>query len=410
MKVLHVNYYDFRGGAGKAVCRLHQGLMDNGIDSRLLVQNKQTDIRNVLPAGLKCRRFYQKISAACGRLQLSQNPMPKSLNIFNSGLDKVINRSDADIVHLHWINGEMISIREIAGINKKIIWTFHDGWPFCGAEHHSKLDGNRRFKNGYTAANKEDRGIDIDRYIWRRKIKFWQNLDVNIVTPSKWLEKCVSESVIFKDKKITTIPNGIDTNYYKPLDKNLSRNFFNLPSNKKIIAFGAANINDKNKGGPELLEIIKYLGDQNTDCEIITIGSGYGHNSLEGIKVNNLGHLTSEDKIIKFYSAADVFILPSKQDNLPNMIMESLACGTPCVGFDIGGIPDMISHKVNGFISQAYSSACFADGINWILNNPEYDILCRNARSTAVNKFDINKVTNKYIELYNQLLSISEKS
>jgi glycosyltransferase involved in cell wall biosynthesis len=191
---------------------------------------------------------------------------------------------------------------------------------------------------------------------------------------------------------------------FKTINKAEARKQFNLPLNKKIIAFGSMNINDSNKGGKELEAIIHIISERYSEVEIITIGSGAKPAQWSNLNVHNLGHLENEIEIAKFYSASDLFILPSKQDNLPNMIMEAMACSTPSVGFDIGGVPDMIEHQHNGYLAKAFDCEDFAQGIQWLLDNPEYDKICHNARKTVEDKFDIKKVVSQYTKLYKEIL------
>lgn len=406
MKILHVNYYDSNGGAARACCRLHKGLKNHDIDSRVLVIDKQSEDESVIEAAdskMKLMlKFLQKLSFEFCKLQNFTNNLPHSLNFFPNRIYRKINKINPDIVHLHWINGEMLSIKDLSRINGKIVWTLHDEWAFCATEHYK--GDSLRYKNGYLKDNKEDSGIDIDRFIWQRKVKYWKNLAFNIATPSNWLGKSASESILFGNENVSVIPNGLDLNIFKVGKKGESRKYFKLPENKKLIAFGAANVNDMNKGGKELEEIINIVSKQCSGIEIIMVGGGADVRELSGIKVNNLGFLTSEEDIVKFYSAADVFILPSKQDNLPNMIMEAMACGTPCIGFNTGGIPDMIKHEINGYLAMAFDCEDFAHGINWILNNSEYVKKCQNARKIVEDKFEIKKVAAQYIKFYKNIL------
>lgn len=407
MQVLHINYYDSNGGAARACCRLHKGLINHDIDSRILVIDKLSDDESIIKAvGLKMKfvlKIIQKLSFEFSKLQNSSNKLPHSLGFFSNRIYKKINKINPDIVHLHWINGEMLSIKDLSNLEGKIVWTLHDEWAFCGTEHYK--GDSLRYKNGYLKKNKKDSGLDIDRFIWQKKIKYWKDLAFNIVTPSNWLGKSASKSILFKNKNVSVIPNGLNLNIFKMEDKTESRKYLNLPEDKKLIAFGATNVNDLNKGGKELEEIVNIVSKQCTDIEIVTVGGGANLRELSGIKINNLGLLTSEEDIVKFYSAVNLFILPSKQDNLPNMIMEAMACGTPCVGFDTGGVPDMITHKVNGYLAKAFDCGNFAHGIKWILKNPEYDKICYNARKTAEDKFDIKNIARQYIELYEKIIN-----
>ncbi|MDD3693772.1 MAG: glycosyltransferase, partial [Oscillospiraceae bacterium] len=341
MKILHVNYYDQRGGAAVAAYRLHSELIRQGVDSQMLVMSGSCSDKTITSSNglnLLLNKFSRKIAFELLKLQKSDNHIPHSLNVVSGNILKKIDEIKPDIVHLHWINGEMLSIAQIGTLCSRypVIWTFHDAWPVCGAEHHSKIDGNNRFMHGYHKENREVKGLDIDRYIWNIKLKHWESKRFNVIAPSHWLASCVTCSKIFKNSNVEVIHNGLDIASFSPRDTIDARKHLNLPVDRKLIAFGASYLEDKNKGGELLrscLDDICQLSDY--DCpELVTIGNG--HFTHEKMKVHNLGHMADEGLLAAFYSSADVFVLASRQDNLPNMIMEAMACGTPCVAFKTG--------------------------------------------------------------------------
>ena len=204
MKILHVCWIDNSGGAAIAAYRLHRGLLGVGVDSRMLVARKQSDDHTVLgPEGMFSKvahRLRPHLTNPILKWQKSDNPIQHSLNLLPSGLHRRINAMDVDVVNLHWINGEMISIAEIARIRKPVVWTLHDMWAFCGAEHHSGADGPMRYREGYLAGNRGpgQSGLDLDRWVWKRKKRQWRDATFQIVTPSRWLQKCAASSVLFQ--------------------------------------------------------------------------------------------------------------------------------------------------------------------------------------------------------------------
>jgi glycosyltransferase involved in cell wall biosynthesis len=402
MKIVHVNYYDIKGGAAKAAYRLHCSLLNAGHESIMLVAEKFSDDNSVRVAfsanELKWIHIKQRIESFICRLPRRTHDLAHALNLFNSRLPEYINSLKPDMVHLHWINGCMLSIKDIARINGPIAWTLHDNWVYCGAEHYHKLN-NDAFKNSYCGI------FSINNLTWRRKCKAWANMPFSIATPSRWIGKEANESVLLGEKNITVIPNGVDIDVFKPYNKTLIKQKLGIAENKLVVAFGAFAVNDKNKGGPELLTALNILYQKyKSQIEVLLIG--HGEINLP-FKIHSTGYISDDLEIAEFYSAADIFILPSKQDNLPNMIMEAMACGTPSVGFSTGGIPDMIDHKINGYLAEAFDCKDFANGIQRLLDSPEYDKICCNAREKVEDKFNINNIATQYIELYKQVLAIS---
>lgn len=395
MKILHVNYYDIRGGAAKAAYRLHRGLIDSGCESIMLVAEKDTDDNSIISAfsakQINHLHIKQKIESALTRLSRLRHNFPHSLNIFDSWLVEKINSIKPDIVNLHWINGCMLSIKELAKIEAPIVWTLHDAWAYCGAEHHH-VHGDTRYKNGYDNNSK----FNLNRYVWQQKRKHWNDWDFSIIAPSSWLGQEAAESCIMNNKNVEVIHNGLDVNIFTPSGNNEK-------AGKKIIAFGAFDVNDWNKGGSELLEALGILRDKyKQEFELLLIGNGEFDSPFQA---KSTGFIESDKAIAEAYSSADAFVLASKYDNLPNMLVEASACGVPLVGFETGGIPDIIKNKQNGYSAKAFDSEDLARGLNYVLDDENNIRLSKNAREFAVNKFDIKKVAAQYINHYKKILA-----
>jgi glycosyltransferase involved in cell wall biosynthesis len=409
LKVLHVNYYDVKGGAAKAASRLHHGMLNAGIDSQMLVIGKKSADDTVIMAWghwLQAALYFkQHLELILLKMQKTANIMPHSLNLFASGLDKQINALKPDIVNIHWIAGAMLSFRELANINAPIVWTLHDSWAYTGTEHYH-LNGCVRFRDGYTADNRMpgDSGLDIDRWIWRQKRLAWQNLQLAAVGPSQWITDEAKASVLLKAKNVVNIHNGLDLETFKPADRTAARRRLGLPPERKIVMFGAFSLNDSNKGGSELFKIIDLLKKTYQEpFELLLMGNKSTEYAFDGINVNCTGYLEKDEDIAAVYAAADVFILPSKLDNLPNMLVEAIACGVPCVAFNTGGIPDIITHKFNGWLAEAFNCEDFACGIKWALAGENHPDLACNARNQALNKFEITGAVKNYLRLYESL-------
>ncbi len=351
------------------------------------------------------------IAQSIFKLQKSVNYNPHSLNYFRaipfSWIKRIVN--NGDVVHLHWINAEMLKIENIKKINKPLVWTMHDMWPFCGAEH-CVINDCRRYSRSYTKTNrnKSDRGLDIDRWVWERKFKNFPSLEVVVVCPSNWLASCAKESVLFMDKRVEVIHNGLDLGVYKPIVKHLARQILSLDESKRYILFGAQTAIGNIGKGYEYLKcaIDNYLQFSEKEIELLIFGSSCPKdNVFSKYKSHYLGIIYDDVTLGLLYSAADVMVVPSILDNLPNTAVEAIACACPVVAFSVGGLSDVIEHKMNGYLATPYEAKDLAFGIDWVLKDSErYKILSQNARRKAEEKFDIKKIAKQYIKLYHEII------
>ena len=408
-KIIHLNYYEEHGGAAQAAFRLHNELLSHNISSEYWAVVKSSSSEKTIQVKIKHRLFWQRVSAAICRLQLSSNKAPKSLGVFSSGIIEKINQSDADIVHFHWINGEMLSIKEVSKITKPVEWTFHDTWPICGTEHYFNMGDSAtdRYLHGYLNSNKEDIGLDVDKYVWNLKRRHWSDFYPYIVTPSKWLRDLVNKSKLFQNRNIAFIPNGINTNEWKALDKSKARDCFGINLSSKVVSMGAMTMDNEIKGGKLLRSIMDKLLQDKSCSDIVFLVSGAGESKYinENATVVRTGLLRTNEQMRQFYNVADLFILPSLIDNLPNMLMEAMACGTPCVGFNTGGVPEMIDHKKNGYVAESFNVDDFVNGMKWVLFNSNYQDLSMAARHKVETEYDIINTVKQYLNLYQSILS-----
>lgn len=413
MRILHLNFYDIEGGAATAMYRLHTLLIKNNINSKVLVFSKKTNNSEIIETANILEKFKNKIKRKLSfnltKLQKIYSKSTHSLNIFDSGLIKKIKEINPDILHLHWINNEFISIKEISKIDIPIVWTFYDMWPFLGAEHYSH---DTRFINGYSQLNKpeENTKLDLNKIIWQQKKKYWQNNTFKIVGLSKWLSMQAKSSYLFKENKVVTIPPPINFLLWKKIDKITARNHLGLDTNKIFFLFGAANgISDQRKGFDIISEVIKKYSLSKKNIELILFG-GYKEidTSSLNIKIHNFGPIEFNDhkKLSLIYSAADLTLFPSKLEAFGQVGLESLACGTPVISFKKTGTEDMIIHKQNGYLANYLDIDDFYNGINWYinLNSTELDKLNKFSRESVVEKFSDKKILDSYLNIYKELV------
>ncbi len=401
MKILHVNYHAGRGGAAIAALRLHRELLKQGADSRMLVveRNGCTDpeIMQIPPWTVKFCRIMQHIEAVMLRNGSNISLMPRSLNLFNTGIGRMITELAPDIIHLHWINGGMLGIPELAQLPAPLVWTLHDGWAYCGTEHHHR-NGDCGYRDGYGAA--QDR---LDRWNWRRKRNAWKNWRFRSVGPSSWITGEAAESILLKHTAPLRIPNGVDLTLFSPEGRETARRALGIGEQERIIMFGAVSLGDRNKGGAELLQALEILKKRGTAGVRLLLAGAEDGKDLWPFPVVRCGLIREERELARWYRAADLFVLASKLDNLPNMLLEAGACGTPLVAFRTGGIPDIIQPGVNGFLAAPFQPESLADCMEYVWNSP-IGKLRNGARSVAVKYFDIRRSAAQYLTLYREML------
>lgn len=407
MKVLHVCYSDFEGGAARAAYRIHQAQRNNGLNSHMLVINKVSDDPFVHSVGGFLRfkiQAFGVISQKIMKLQKSKNSVAHSLNIFSSGLLKKINQIAPDIINLHWLGGEMLSIKEISRITQPIVWTMHDMWAFCGAEHYEDPQNIGRYEQAYDKKNRSvyDRGLDVNKYIYNYKRKHWKGKKFNIVTPSNWLADCSKRSLLFCNQPVEVISNCIKHSLYRPIDKLIARKLLGLPENKKLILFGAmSSTSDSRKGYSYLIEALQKY-DRKEEVELVVFGASRGSSQRDtGITTHYMGRLYDDMSLILLYNAADIFIAPSLQDNLPNTLVESLACGTPCIAFKIGGMPDLVSDNMLGSLAPSINSISLKNSIESSLVQ---NFSCNEIAYTSKKIRDEKIISSHYEKLYADLI------
>ena len=424
MRVLHLSTMDISGGAARAAYRLHKGLQANGISSSMMVQFKESDDPSVIGPESNLARTF-----SIARISLDHFPkMLFSKNrktIFHlqwlpEKISKKIDQYKPDVVHLHWICRGFLNIKTIGRIKQPIVWTLHDMWPFTGGCHYA--GDCERYKN--SCGNCPQLGSkwenDLSRWTWKRKSKFWKDVNLTIVAPSTWIKSCALESHLFKNHPVEIIPYGIDVNGFRPLDDKIARNYLRFSENKYLILFGAINaLSDKRKGFELLAAALKKLSqtEKGKQAELIVFGASKPENPPDlGLKTTYIGRLNDPISLSLVYSACDLFISPSIEDNLPNTIIEAMSCGTPCVAFNIGGFPDMIEHKKNGYLVEFFSVDDLVRGITWGLeNNEHYKKIGLSARKKVETNFDLRRIAGNYTALYekvirNQLLETTELS
>ena len=431
MRVLIVNTSERTGGAAVAAHRLMEALNNYGVKAKMLVRDKQTDSLTVV--GLRDKwhqqwcflweRFVIWLHLHFRRRHLFE------IDIANAGTDitKLPEFREADVVHLHWVNQGMLSlggIRKILRSGKPVVWTMHDLWPATAICHYARdcrhyrtacgscplLPNGKKPKPLNDQSPKRPEKKDLSSRVWRRK---WQLLDgqsVSYVACSKWLCGEARLSALLRGQKVVSIPNAIDTRVYCPADRRQARERVGLPTDRRLILFVSQRVTDQRKGMDFLIAAVRLMADRYPDVKQqvgIAVLGGHSDEIADRLPlaVYSLGYVSDERRIVDIYRSVDVFVTPSLEDNLPNTIMEAMACGVPCVGFKVGGIPEEIDHQKNGYVAAYRDAEDLARGIQWILQEADYEALSKAAVSKVNRSYSQQAVALKYTEVYNEAIA-----
>jgi glycosyltransferase involved in cell wall biosynthesis len=407
MRVVHLSKCDINGGAYVAAYRLHQALLSIGVDSWMIVDSKFTDDPTVVgvKSGIQkiANGLASRLDSLPGRLM---NQLDSNLSSYAWVPDRIAARVrvlNPDVINLHWINDGFMRIESLMKLQKPMIWTLHDMWPFSGARHYSF--GENNYEIGYDSQRKL---LNLDRWVWKRKKNIYANVNnLTVVAPSEWMGECAKKSILFQERIVKVIPYGLNQELFKPLKSGFARDVLGLPRDKKLVLFGAINGTiDKRKGFDLLQGAAKKLALSRRDIELIVFGSSKPTTDIDmGFPCHYLGRIQDERMIALIYNAADVFVIPSREDNLPNTVLEALSCGVPTVAFKIGGIPDMIQHKKNGYVATPFDTDDFAAGIDWTLKSKNtWEKLSKYARSESLKRFSFSLQARRYLQLYKKVV------
>lgn len=431
IKVVHLCSQDY-GGAGKAAYRLHHGLQAKNVKSTMLVLNKTSADASVkvLPPNyfgtrvncLDVSTYHSPLwnqQAVRWHHLLSGYPRrPSGLEMFTDAesvvrLDRVKEIQEADIVNLHWMAGVWDYANAVVAMkHKTIVWTLHDMNPFTGGCHYAGDCLKFKISCGACPQLGSSNEYDHSQEIWTQKFYTNQNLKINIVTPSRWLGGCAKESALFRNCSLDIIPNGFPMDVFRPYPKAPIRKTLNLPNDARVILFGADSVTNKRKGFAYLLEALNRFPPKGDDEYILLTFGGLpkGTKIPSRYQVINTGKIADETQLAKIYSAADLFVIPSLEDNLPNTVVEAMACGLPVVGFNIGGVPDMIEHQHTGYLAKPKHTADLIQGINWVVSSYEKGVnfsqICRKKVEKA---FSLDAQATAYSNLYNRLLNTGKR-
>lgn len=420
IRVLHLSTFHLSGGAGLAASRLNRALNKHGAVSHLLAgrgSGREEAVASLDDSVSGKGAFWGRFIVE--RLFFLPFERSKEVRYAFSPAATGFDLADhplvrqADVLHLHWINFGFLSVRGIErllALGKPVVWTLHDMWAFTGGCHYS--GECRRYQSGCGNCSflKNPGEADLSFRRLQLKQRLWPaESNLTAVACSDWLAKQARASSLFAPFRVTNIPNPIDVAVFKPTGRAEARARLGLAPDKKYILFASAKIASKLKGFDYLKIALDRLVSQEPELAqhlaLLVIGGG-DTEQLQGLPlpVHALGYVRGDDELVKVYNAASVYVTPSVEDNLPNTVMEALACGTPAVGFRTGGIPEMIGHDVNGYLAEYRSPESLATGIVAVLRGDSDGRLSSGARETVLREFDEKVVAARYLALYQNVL------
>lgn len=419
MKILLVAKHSRTGGAALAASRLMEVLQDRQVDVKMLVQEGEDAEKGIYSTTHgRIKRWINLFRFIAERLVFLRQERSRNIrflfSLANTGESIIRNKyvQEADIIHLHWINAGFLSLkslRQILLLGKPVVWTFHDMWPFTGGCHYA-LDCREYTREcGHCPYLKKPRKNDLSHRIWKKKEQLFRQGRFRIITPSKWLGECVGSSSLLGQHRTDTIHNPVKHEVFSPAPKEEAGRQLGLDPSKRYILFGAATMKNVLKGFTYFQEAIGELNaaaETTGDVEILLFGKTRGDIAgLFPFQTRNIAYVQSTRTLVALYSIAELFVIPSLQDNLPNTIIESMLCGTPVVGFRTGGIPELIDHKVNGYLAEYKSATDLARGMKWVLSSASYDKLSADTRALAMKNFSVDRSVEMHLELYGKLMN-----
>lgn len=411
MRALLICQNEVSGGAARAAHRQLLALRSHGVDAKMLVADKKSDSPFVVEFSNRWRKIASNLSKYFQKGPFLFYPN-RDKQIYSHQLAPDFVKSDIrkmrpDVVNLHWVGNGFVSPETIGNLKPPTIWTMHDMWPFTGGCHYAMGCTGYQSRCGSCPQLGAKSQYDISRLLWKRKWSSWKNKRLTLVSPSEWLANCARKSSLFRDHRIEVIPNGLDLAVFRPLDRKYARHILNLPQDRLFVLFVAERATaDPRKGFAYLERALSHLPSilKKDDVSLLVVGASWSQTvSKHRFDSHFLGKISDDVSLSLLYNAADLLVVPSVLDNLPNTATEAMACGTPVVAFDAGGLKDIVDHHLNGFLAKSGSSTELAYGIREILTLENPDSYRKAARQKAENEWSAEQMAKRYLSLYQEI-------
>ena len=415
MRIVHLSHTDDGAGAGRAAHRIHSALRESAVESRMLVSQKRTNdptVEAVLDKSIS--RFGVRVVEyleARNAIKITKDDSvffsPAYFGWFKPAWSKTI--LESDLVMLYWINGAFIRPEALAKIDKPLIWRLSDVWPFTGGCHYPGSCNGFRKKCGQCPQLHYPNATDNSYRLLKRKRDAWRTLDLTIVAPSRWIANLAQHSSLFCDRPIEIIPTGINLDHYRPVDRIAARMRWGLPQDRLLILFGAVSpTDDPRKGFKQLRQALNIIANSSLASKVTAVT--FGHNNILPedlpIPVISLGYLQEDTTLVAAYNCADVVVVPSLEDNLPNIALEAIACGTPVATFNVCGMPDIVKDGWNGKLASQGDSNSLGQVLIEMLESQEKLMEMRlNARKYAQEHYSMDNQVQAYLKLYQKIIT-----
>jgi len=414
MYVEHFNHSDAGGGASIAAFRLVSALNTSAlpVNSKLRVLQSSLDDKSILKPKHSYTILWNRVarfsSAQLSKLDPHSRHNPFSLSLFPSQIYRTLNHSSCDIVNLHWCQAESLAVEDFAKITKPLVWTLHDTWPFCGATHYPDDLYDQRFASGYNSSIRKTLPFqfDLNYHTWRRKTIAWTK-PIQLVCPSRWIKDCAQKSVIMRSWPASVVPNPIPVDVFAPANKLHSRAHYPFPPDSLVISFSAHDLSDRRKGLSLLISVLSHIRVRYPNLVALVIGSST-RELKRSLPVRSFftGYLDTDNGMAQALNCADVHIVPSLLDNLPQTATEAQSCGVPVLAFGVGGLSDAIEHGSTGYLASPYDIADLSTRLSNLLSDAQIrKIMSRQSRDRAVSLWSPDIVASMYHRLYVSLLT-----
>jgi glycosyltransferase involved in cell wall biosynthesis len=420
VKVVHLSHTDGGAGAGRAAYRIHSALRSLEVDSRMLVSEKRTAdpfVKAISSTGLGHWRVRvaEYLEARTGRALACDASVflsPASYGYFHPARAAVVR--DADVVAAYWINGAYIAPESLAAINKPLVWRLSDVWPFTGGCHYPGTCERFESQCGDCPQLRQPGPEDATHRLWLRKKEAWCALDLTVVAPSNWMAGLARRSSLFADRRVEVIPTGVDLECYRPGDRSAARARWGLPQDRLLILFGAMSpTDDVRKGYRELRRALEVVARSPLASRVLAVVFGNEAPLSQDLPVPavSLGRLQGDDALVAAYNCADLVVVPSLEDNLPNVALEAMACGAPVAAFDVCGMPDLVVEGWNGRLAALGVPDSLGRVLVELLSDSAgLAVMRANARQHAVGRYSLRGQAQSYLRLYEQLLAARSES
>jgi len=424
MKVLQVSTYDISGGAARATYRLQKGLREMGHDCRMLVRYKSTQdlhVHAISPeTGVEERVLDFFLSTVIQEHHINAHRTEKSNTLFSlpyPGYDitRLQAVNEADVINLHWVAQYQspVTVGNLCSLEKPVVWTLHDQWAFTGGCHYTA--GCEKYRSDCSQCPQLSNDLSsLPGAVLKDKLDFLEGIAVTFVTPSRWMANCLRQSRLFRKRRVEVIPNSLETDIFSPSSKEKAKETLGLDKDTVTFLFGGEDGNERRKGFFELISAINHMKGKSEFKALIerkkvsVLCFGRPSEELTSIQIPfiALGYLGSDLEIRDAYCAADVFVLPSLEDNLPNTVLEAMSCGTPVVAFNIGGMPDMVENGITGQLVPPGDTKQLGEAIlSLLLDSSVRQRMGEKCRRKIEAEYPLPVQALRYSALYEELIS-----